>query len=95
MQCTNPSNSAFFPTQNGVSDSLVNGPNGNTMFLPAAGYREYESLYDLGLSGYYWSRTLEDPHEAYYLYIYSGNMTWNPDDRCRGRSVRAVHVSQN
>ena len=82
-------------TLNGVSGCLVNGPNGNTMFLPAAGYREHESLYSVGLYGYYWSHTLEDPHEAYYLLIYSGNMTWSPDDRCRGRSVRAVRVSQN
>ncbi len=44
-------------TSNGVNGCLVTGPNGNTLFLPAAGHREYSTGL-AGLFGYYWSRTL-------------------------------------
>ena len=46
-------------TQNGVNGYKVTGPNGNSIFLPAAGYR-YGSLcelYDAGEGGCYWSST--------------------------------------
>ena len=55
-------------TQNGVKGYKVTGPNGNHIFLPAAGYRIGSSLGFDGYDGYYWSST---PHDydfyAYYL----------------------------
>ena len=42
-------------TQNGVNGYNVEGPNGNSIFLPAAGGRSGSSLYDVGSSGYFWS----------------------------------------
>ena len=55
-------------TQNGVNGYKVTGPNGNLIFLPAAGYMDEGTLYGAGLKGYYWSSSLGtvDPFSAYY-----------------------------
>ena len=45
-------------TRNGVGGYLVTGRNGNSLFLPAAGYRNGNSIVGLGTSGYYWSHAL-------------------------------------
>ena len=45
-------------TQNGVNGYKVVGPNGNSIFLPAAGYRNGTSLDDVGSHGCYWSSSL-------------------------------------
>ncbi len=76
--------------RNGVNGQLVTGPNGNTMFLPAAGYRWNESLYYAGTVGYYWSRTLvaSSPYAAFDLYFYSGKSCWKNDGRYDGHAVR-------
>lgn len=42
-------------TQNNVEGYKVTGPNGNSIFLPAAGYREGSSLEYAGEEGYYWN----------------------------------------
>ena len=84
-------------TQNGVNGRLVTGPNGNTLFLPAAGYRTDSSLYYARSFGYYWSRTLESrsPYYAYYVWFNSDGVHRDYLDRCGGFSVRAVRVPQN
>lgn len=82
--------------RNGVKGQLVTGPNGNTMFLPAAGYRSYESLSGVGSYGIYWSRTLHssNPNFAYYLNFYSRIVYWDYNFyRDYGFTVRAVRVS--
>ena len=50
-------------TQNGVEGYNVKGPNGNSIFLPAAGYRYGSSLNDDGYGGDYWSST---PCDAFF-----------------------------
>lgn len=40
---------------NGVAGHKVTGPNGNSIFLPCAGYREEEELKEVNTSGNYWS----------------------------------------
>ena len=47
-------------TQNGVDGCNVKGPNGNSIFLPAAGYRDGSSLDYAGSYGGYWSSTPND-----------------------------------
>ena len=82
--------------RNGVNGQLGTGPNGNTIFLPAAGNRWDESLYDAGSDGYAWSRTLysSSPGSAYGLYFRSGNWRyWGSSYRYYGHTVRAVRVS--
>ena len=85
---------------NGVGGLLVTGPNGNILFLPAAGDREGELLYYPGLYGFYWSCSFysSGPHGAgaYYLDFYSGYLYCGNDGiRNIGHTVRAVYVPQN
>ena len=87
--------SSVWTTQNGVNGYLFTGPNGNTLFLPAAGYRWKESLDSVGSYGMYWSRTLysSNPYYAYNLYFSSGDWSsWYYYYRYYGRTVRAVRV---
>lgn len=73
-------------TQGGVNGMKVTGPNGNRIFLPAAGFRDGTGLYFRGLFGNFWSAALhgDDSCSAYYLYFGSGGSYW---DRWFGRSV--------
>ena len=84
--------------RNGVNGQLGTGPNGNTIFLPAAGYRWRESLSGKGSIGRYWSRSLcsYDTADAYLLNFYSFNV-YNCFNftRFNGFAIRAVRVSQN
>ena len=80
-------------TLNGVNGYNVEGPNGNSIFLPAAGYRDSSDLYNgAGAIGHYWSSSLGTYNSgyAYGLDFYSGNVDWYDGSRYRGRSVRGV-----
>jgi hypothetical protein len=79
--------------KNGTSGYLVTGPNGNTIFLPAAGEASFPNAEG---EGYYWTRTLgplSDPSKAFSL---SFNSQWIFPDCARrsvGYPVRAVRMS--
>ena len=81
-------------TYNGVNGRLVTGPNGNSIFLPAAGnhYDYGTGLYGRGSEGFYWSATLYDVCvNAYSLgfhYSYYDLDSWG--DRYHGFTVRPV-----
>lgn len=80
-------------TQNGVNGRLFTGPNGNSIFLPAAGYRYDSEIYDAGYYGYYWSSSLgtDLANYAWLLYFHSsGCYMRNNYYHFNGRSVRAV-----
>lgn len=81
-------------TQNGVRGMKVKGPNGNSIFLPAAGFRLHTILYSRGQIGSYWSATLYEygSSVAYYLDFNSVNGSdWDSwHMRLYGRSVRPV-----
>jgi len=80
-------------TQSGVKGMKVTGPNGNSIFLPAAGYRYGTDLSGRGSYGYYWSATLGEDYSyyAYGLYLLSGNSRWLCNwYRGSGRTVRPV-----
>ena len=79
-------------TQNGVNGYKVVGPNGNSIFLPAAGYQYGASFLDVGSSGRYWSSLLytSDSSNAYYVYFHSSHVNKNRNSRYLGRSVRPV-----
>lgn len=77
---------------NGVSGQLVTGPNGNSIFLPAAGCRNGSSLYGAGENGNCWSSTpIEGGTQgAYNLNFSSGYPSVYWIYRFYGRSVRPV-----
>ncbi len=79
-------------TQNGVKGYLVTSPNGNSIFLPAAGYSYDTSLYDVGSSIYYWSSSLNtvNPYNAYNVNFYINRVCLNSHYRSYGLSVRPV-----
>ena len=93
-------------TCNGCNGYVVKGPNGNSIFLPAAGQLSYSfilhyAIYeDEGAGGYYWSRSLDsaDPDKA-------KNLSFNEDgfvsdyyrymgdfSRRSGLSIRPVQI---
>ena len=79
-------------SQNGVNGYKVVGPNGNSLFLPAAGYRFEDDLNNAGSYGYYWSSSLNgyNSYYAYDLYFNSGSVDWGSNYRYYGFSVRPV-----
>mgnify|MGYP003300860187 CR=1 FL=1 len=76
--------------KNGKNGYKVTGPNGNYIFLPAAGHRYNGNVYDVGRRGDYWSSTLEDSGLAWNLYFTSGGVSMYDHYRSLGRSVRLV-----
>lgn len=72
----------------------MTGPNGNTIFFPAAAYCWDKSRNVAGKYGYYWSSSLNssDSYYACYLFFRSGLSTWTIDYRNRGLPVRPVRV---
>lgn len=79
-------------TYNGVKGQLVTGLNGNSIFLPAAGYRYGTDFYNRGSGGYYWSATLSEnySYNAFSLFFYSGYSYWDDYSRHYGFTVRPV-----
>ncbi|MBQ0048438.1 MAG: hypothetical protein KBT33_13205, partial [Prevotellaceae bacterium] len=80
--------------QNGVSGCKVSSKiNGNSLFLPAAGFRLNSDLDDVVSYGYYWSSSLltSFSSSAYYLGFDSEYyVDWSYNSRHFGHSVRAV-----
>lgn len=69
----------------------VTGPNGNSISLPAAGYRNCSgSVGGVGSHGYYWSSTPDGSDRAWYLLFSSGGVDVDFYSRCYGLSVRLV-----
>jgi hypothetical protein len=78
-------------TQNGVPGGKFTGPNGGTIFLPAAGYRRSGEFYSVGSWGGYWSSMPYDEHFAYELDVFTEVAIWRDDGyRFDGLSVRPV-----
>ena len=87
-------------TQNGVNGYKVVGPNGNSIFLPAAGVVNGGSRLHVGSGGRYWSNSLfiddpyltDNPYHAYYVFFESGYVDYSKDSRYYGHSVRPVYA---
>ena len=81
-------------TQNGVNGYKVTSKsNGNSIFLPAAGYRNDSSLVSAGSYGYYWSSSLytDTPSQAWGVVFFSVYVVRYSSSRCYGQSVRPVY----
>ena len=69
----------------------VKGRNGNSIFLPAAGYRDCNGNVNFaGSFGSYWSSTPSGSEDARNLYFFSGEVYMFNLPRCGGLSVRLV-----
>ena len=77
---------------NGKNGILVKGPNGNSIFLPAAGYKTGTN-YDEGSFGAYWASTPSSSSisGARYLLFAKDNWWITTEDRCLGFTVRPVY----
>ena len=76
---------------NGVNGFLVTGSNGNSIFLPASGYRDGTSYNNDGKLGEYWTSTPHKDSEYSYYLFFSGDSYstfWN--SRYAGRCIRPV-----
>ncbi len=84
-------------TRNGVNGRLLTGSNGQSLFLPAAGYRIGSDLDGVGEIGFYWSSTLNTdyPGNAWLFGFDSDDQIMDNDYRDYGFSVRAVRASQH
>ena len=87
--CTN-----VWTSINGINGRLFTGPNGNSIFLPAAGFHYDSDSNGVGSRGDYFSSSYDigGPNGARYLYIYSGScyMNYNDDRSAFGQSIRPV-----
>ena len=83
-----------YTQQGGVNGLLFTTSNGNSLFLPAAGYRWGGELYNVGNYGYgyCWSSSLGTygPGDAWSFYFGSGYCDLRNYGRYYGQSVRAV-----
>ena len=82
--------------------TTINGVNGykftsktdtsKYIFIPAAGYYDYSSAYDVGFGGFVWSSSLDTPYNvtAWNLYLDSDYCNVYDSRRCYGHSVRGV-----
>lgn len=79
-------------TQDGKNGYEVKGTNGNSIFLPAAGYRHDSELNDAGSLGYYWSTSLFAAiyNCASFLNFASYAHDWDDTSRYYGFPVRPV-----
>ena len=86
----------IWTTQNGVKGRLFTAANGNSLFLPAAGYRRYNNLSYAGSGGAYWSSSLQmdSPIGAWDVGFSSGNYILYYGRSC-GQSVRAVRCKNS
>ena len=79
-------------TQNGVNGRLVTGPNGNSIFLPAAGMWQGTTFGGEGTGGSYWSSSInpESPISGYYVPFNNNWVRRTGAYRSRGFSIRPV-----
>ena len=79
-------------SQNGMNGYRVtSNSNGNSIFLPAAGYRYESSLRYAGSDGDYWSSSLDTDYSNVWFVLFSSDYVYRRrTDRCWGKSVRPV-----
>ncbi len=83
-------------TVNGVNGYLVTGQNGNSIFLPATGYR-YDNKWDeRSTYGHYWSNSPDNDFttDAHLLCFNDNSRHISPGNRSYGRCIRAVKKSR-
>ena len=89
QQCT-----WIWTTHNNVNGYKVTGPNCNSIFLPAAGYKGAGPTYPAGEDGLYWTSTLEKGHFSYLIVLHNDappTESSTKGTRCFGFTIRPVY----
>ena len=89
QQCT-----WIWTTHNNVNGYKVTGPNGNSIFLPVAGYKGAGPTYPAGEDGLYWTSTLEKGHFSYLIVLHNDappTEASTKGTRCFGFTIRPVY----
>ena len=84
----------IWTTHNNVYGYKVTGPNGNSIFLPAAGYKGAGPTYTAGEDGLYWTITLEKGHYSYLIVLHNDappTEASTKGTRCFGFTIRPVY----
>ena len=83
---------SVWTTRNGVNGRLITSKsNGNSIFLPAAGYRYKSDLEQTGEEGYYWTSSKGSGSDsAINVYVYSRTSYTYYCSCCCGLSIRPV-----
>ncbi|MBP5681481.1 MAG: hypothetical protein J6X31_10605, partial [Bacteroidales bacterium] len=87
-------------TENGVHGWKFTADNGNTLFLPAAGFKVNMTLFSPDSYGQYWSSQLDYsyPCNARYFGFNENtphmNNSLGSDNRSTGRPIRAVRPAE-
>jgi len=81
---------------NEIKGYKILGPNGNELFLPAAGERDYSTTNDVGVRGLYWSSSIYKSFTsaAWYVNFKSDGIFVTDGLRYVGHSVRAVCINE-
>ena len=79
---------------NGKNGAKVTGKNGNSIFLPAAGYWITDNHRNADSIGAYWSSSvyIEEPFDAYIIIFDSSEVSRGRDRRYYGLPIRPVMV---
>lgn len=79
-------------SRRGINGYIVIGPNGGTIFLPAAGFLCRSEVLCMGSDGYYWTSSLKssNPECAVYGYFHSSSVFLGFGDRSFGYPIRPV-----
>lgn len=80
----------YWSTDNMINGCIVVGPNGNKLFLPAAGWVDEHENENKSKRGYYWIANSHDEIHAYYLRVGDGVHDILKTSRCIGVPIRAV-----
>lgn len=88
--------SSEWTTLHGTKGMLFTAPNGNTLFLPAAGAYVESSCAYRGEGAYYWSSSLFTgmPESAWTSFFNDDDAGLIDAERCEGRSVRPVRSAK-
>lgn len=74
-----------------ISGYIVTGPNGQTITIPATGYRYCNgSEFGVGSSGFYWSSTPDGSVRSFGLGFNAVEVNINHSDQCSLQSIRLV-----
>ena len=79
---------------NGVPGVTITGPNGNSIFIPYAGYRWNDELEGFNGCGYYWSSTLEDQNTDWWNMYYKEQFAFYATIHCTYFNVSGAPIGE-